>query len=162
MINTDWERNIKHIRPFLGVMLVFSVALLVYLAVHRSTSNLVDALQQQPATGLGVEGTISMRSNGAAPFYGSLITFDGRAVGSTHASAQTYVTVVCFQGSELVYQFNAKPGVKFLLTDPLEPGFNWDGGPASCNASLIYRVPGETQAELYMLDSMSFDVEARA
>ena len=138
LIDTDFERNVKRVQPIIGILLVISVGLLVYMVVHRSASDLATSLASGSA--IDVHGTVLLEGDGTVQ-YGDLAKFSTTMSGDVHEEAQGYVTVVCFQEDELVYQYSAKRGVKFLLTDPLEPGFNWDGGAASCTASLIYRVP---------------------
>lgn len=158
LIDTDFERNVKRVQPFIGLLLVFSVGLLVYMVVHRSANDLAASLAS--GTAIGVSGTITL-ANDRDLQYGDLANFRTTISGEEQDEAHGYVIVVCFQEEELVYQYSAKRGVKFLLTDPLEPGFEWDGGAASCTASLIYRVPVGNSAELYMLESTSFEVLAR-
>lgn len=158
VVETDFETNIRRVRPFLGILLVASFGLYVAHIIYQSVTELTSAFQ--PGESIGVTGTLALATP-TEPAYGSLLTFSSSVLGETTDKAQAYITAMCFQGDKLVYQFSGKPNVKFLLTDPLEPGLDWNGGPALCNASLIYRVPGDKRAELYMLDSISFPVAAR-
>ena len=159
VIETDFETNVRRVRPFLGILLVAVFGFYVVHIIYQSLTELSTTLQ--PGDSIGVTGTLSL-STPTEPQYGNLLTFSSSVSGETTDKAQAYITAMCFQGDKVVYQFSGKPNVKFLLTDPLEPGLDWDGGPALCNASLIYRVPGEKRAELYMLDSISFPVQARS
>lgn len=158
-VDTDFANNVRRVRPFLGILLVGAVGLYFAHVLYKSVSDLTVVLE--PTDALGVTGTLVLTSP-ADPTYGNLLTFSLSLDDASSDTAQSYITVMCFQDKKLVYQVSAQPGVKFLLTDPVDPRLEWDGGAASCNASLIYRVPSGTRAELYMLDSISFEVTARS
>jgi hypothetical protein len=158
-IDTDLGRNIKRVSPWLGVLLVISLSILLIRMIFSSVNDLT--AQLNPGDAIGVVGTITLKSP-SSPQYGNLVQFSSTATGDMARDAHTYIVTTCFQGDKLVYQLAAQPGVKFHLTDMLEPGYEWNGGAAECNASLIYRVPKDGRADLYMLNSTSFSVAARS
>jgi hypothetical protein len=158
-IDTSFENNVRRVSPFLGTLLVIAFGFMMMRVVFDGVNNLTASLN--PGDAVNVFGTISLVSP-KEPKYGTLVQFATTASGDMAKNAHTYIVTACFQDDKLVYQLAAKPGVKFLLTDMLDSNYDWDGGAASCNASLIYRVPKEAGADLYMLDSISFEVAARS
>jgi hypothetical protein len=47
------------------------------------------------------------------------------------------------------------------LYDQIIEGLDWDGGAASCSATLMYRTIGVNSIDVYVVDSINFDVLAR-
>ena len=158
-IDTSFENNVRRISPFLGTLLVIAFGYMMMRVVYSGVSDL--AQQLNPGDAVNVFGSISVTSP-KVPRYGSLVQFSTSASGDMAKDSMTYIVVTCFQDDELVYQLAAQPGVKFHLTDMLEPNYDWNGGAAECNASLIYRISKGETADLYMLDSTSFSVQARS
>jgi hypothetical protein len=158
-IDTSFENNVRRVSPFLGTLLVILFGFMMMRVVYSGVNNLVADLN--PGDAVNVFGTITLKSP-ENPKYGNLVQFTTTATGDMAKDAHTYIVTACFQDDRLVYQLAAKPGVKFHLSDMLEPNYDWDGGEAECNASLIYRVPKADKADLYMLDSISFVVAARS
>ena len=158
-VDTDWATNVQRVSPFLGTILVILFGLMMMRVVHNGVTQL--AANLNPGDAVNVFGTIVLMSP-ENPKYGNLVQFTSSATGDMAKDAHTYIVTTCFQDDKLVYQLAAQPGVKFHLSDMLEPNYNWDGQEAECNASLIYRVPKEGTADLYMLDSISFPVQARS
>jgi len=154
LVDTDLERNMKRVQPFVGLLLVLSVALMVFMVIRKSAENLVHALS--PTSESEVTGTIQLAA--PAPTYGGLVSFRTSTAGEERADAQQYISVLCFQDDTLVYQYTDRAHSKFLLTDQRDPGFDWNGDAAWCSARLLYRVPTVAGAELYTLDTTSFDV----
>lgn len=115
----------------------------------------------------GPTGTIELMPDGAAAAtvdaastaayqYGESVAFQTTVDGRVSAKATVYVTVVCMQGNEVVYQYSGDRDGSFPLAD--QAGLEWDGGDASCEAWLIYRVEKGKSAEITMLDMVPFDV----
>ena len=94
------------------------------------------------------------------PQYNSTVGFATTVEGRISSQARTYVTVICWQGDNVVYQYSAAPDFDFPLVDQAGQGLEWDGGAASCDASLIYRVEKGRSAEITVLDAVLFDVGA--
>lgn len=93
---------------------------------------------------------------GPAAVYGQNVEFETTLEGQVSNKAMVYITVVCMQGTDVVYQSSGARDASFPMTD--QPGLEWDGGDASCEGWLIYRVDKGKSAEITMLDMVSFDV----
>jgi len=158
-VDTSFENNVRRVSPFLGTLLVIAFGYMMIQVVFKSVNDLASNLN--PGSIVNVSGSIQLLKP-IEPKYGNLLQFSSSVSGDMAKDSHSYIVVTCFQEDELVYQLAANPGVKFHLTDMLEPGYDWDGGAAECNASLIYRVPKSETADLYMLDSTSFAVAARS
>ena len=76
-------------------------------------------------------------------------------------NSNTYITTVCFQGERMVYQRSAQQGVPFYLYDQMGSSLDWNGEDASCSATLMYREVGFDSVDVYIVDSVSFDVISR-
>ena len=117
-----------------------------------------------PATARGgssVTGTIALSSTsrlaaGAEPRYGDNVRFDTTVNGRLASNSRVYVTVVCSQDGRVVYQWSADPGFTFPLQD--QAGLEWNGGAASCSATLIYRISKSREDVITWLDQTTFDV----
>ena len=110
--------------------------------------------------GSSVTGSIELASTarlaaGAGPRYGDAVRFDTTVDGRLASNSKVYVTVVCSQGGNVVYQWSADPGFTFPLQD--QAGLEWDGGAASCSATLIYRIYKKEDV-ITWLDQAVFEV----
>lgn len=90
------------------------------------------------------------------PQYGDTVGFAVTVDGKVAKQARLYVTVVCSQGSTVVYQRSGAPDAGFPLEDG--QGLEWDGGASDCSATLIYRVDKGKNTVITHLDSTTFDV----
>ncbi len=105
-------------------------------------------------------GTIEIVSALAGPSYGDTVNLTTTIDGKVSRNSRVYVTVICRQ-DVVVYQWskwNDSGEYSFPLRDQAGQGLDWDGGPASCEASLIYRVEKGRSAQLSTLDAVEFDV----
>jgi hypothetical protein len=110
--------------------------------------------------GGGVTGTIELSSpdrlaGDGWPRYGDAVGFATTVQGRLASNSRVYVTVVCLQDGRAVYQSSADPGSTFTLQD--QPGLEWNGGPASCSATLIYRIDRREDI-ISWLDQTTFEV----
>lgn len=94
----------------------------------------------------------------AGPQYGDHVSFDTTVNGKVDKHAQVYITVVCTQGSTVVYQWSAAVDFDFPLEDQAGQGLEWDTGDADCEASLIYRVEKGRNTTYMVLDATAFAV----
>jgi len=115
----------------------------------------------------GPTGTIDLKTSGtqqlSAPLGSTSYRYGGNVEFQTSVNGRTsggtlYVSVVCLQGSNVVYQWSGDPAASYPLTDQAGDGLNWDGGAASCSGSLIYRVQKGKGFVFTTLDSVPFDV----
>ena len=90
--------------------------------------------------------------------YGEPISFGHRLTGKISKQARIYVSVVCTQDDQVVYQWSANPDFDFPLVDQAGQGLEWDGGDADCTASLVYRVKKGKNVEITYLDTEAFHV----
>lgn len=124
------------------------------------------------AKSTGVTGTLTMSgdelsfastassdtSGSISPVYGDSVSFDVEVDGRLARNSWLYVTAVCRQQDTVIYQSSNWTDFVFVMEDQLGQGLEWDGYPAECTASLIYRVEKGKEAVLQYLDSTSFDV----
>lgn len=125
----------------------------------------IPALAAKPS---GVTGSIELMAaptalaasdaGGADLAYGGYAEFDARVDGKMTNNSSVYVTVVCSQGSEVVYQWSAAADFAFPLHDQAGQGLEWDGGAADCSGSLIYKVDKGRKYTLTTLDTTTFSV----
>jgi hypothetical protein len=155
-VETDWERNIKQVSPFLGMLLIAAFALFLYTVFTNAVHDLTQAVHTEAPR--DVEGTLRLVDQGPHR-YEDTVSFRSTVQGAT-SGATTYVTVACFQDEKLVYQRSAQQGVSFYLYDQYERDLEWDGGTASCSATLMYRTAGAGKIDVYVLDALSFNVDA--
>jgi hypothetical protein len=114
----------------------------------------------------GVSGTISLAGQNGARLaegdvvlpYGETAWFDTTVDGRIGRKATVYITVVCLQGNEVVYQNSGARSAGFPLTDLSGQGLEWDGGPASCTATLIYSDESGRGTTILWLDQTAFEV----
>jgi hypothetical protein len=158
MIDTDLERNITHVKPYLGVLLVGSIALLFGMLIYKATNNLTQNIHTK--TPAGVEGTLVLKTKGVIE-YGDTIQYKSSASGINSQESTTYITTVCFQGETLVYQKSVLQGVSVYLYDQIGSGLDWDGKNATCSATLMYREVKRDVVDVYVVDSVSFEVIGR-
>jgi hypothetical protein len=114
--------------------------------------------------GSTVTGSIELASGSrvasdgsTSPRYGQSVAFATTVEGRLASKSKVYVTVVCVQDGRVVYQWSADPGFTFPLQD--QAGLEWNGGGASCSATLIYRIDRREDI-ITWLDQTSFDVAA--
>jgi hypothetical protein len=158
MIDTDLERNIAHVRPYLGVLLIGSVALMFGVLIYNAAKQLTETVHTTAPE--GVTGAITISSRGDIR-YGDTIDFKSTTAGIYSNKSNAYVSTVCFQGETMVYQRSAQQGVPFYLYDQIGSSLDWDGNEASCSATLMYRKVGFDNIDVYVVDSVSFDVISR-
>lgn len=157
-IDTSLKNNIAHVRPYLGILLVGSIALGFALIINNAASQLTQTVHTTVPE--GVEGDISMVARGDIR-YGDTISYKSSVSSLSAQHTNTYITTVCFQGGAMVFQKSVQQGVSVYLYDQMESGLEWDGQPASCSAALMYRKVNLDTIDIYVVDSVSFEVAAR-
>ena len=114
---------------------------------------------QAGKTATSVSGTIAVQSGtGLAPTagtpafaYGSSVGFNTSVSGPIGSKDSVYVTVVCLQGGTVVYQWSASPSFAFPLVDQAGDGLSWNGQPATCSGSLVWKhVTGSSFTVTYL------------
>ena len=158
MIDTSFERNVAHVRPYLGVALIAVFAIYLFMKIFNATSELTQVVHTNAPE--GVDGSLQLISRGKV-VYGDTIEFKSSASGIGSSYSNTYITTVCFQGETMVYQKSAQQGVSFYLYDQMGGSLEWNGEDASCSATLMYREVGYDTVNVYVVDALSFDVISR-
>ncbi len=159
MIDTDFSRNIQHIRPFLGFLLVGAIALGFGMMINSAAKQLTQSIHTDVPS--GVEGSLSLKNKGKL-YYGDIVSYESNVSGVYFGDVNTYITTVCFQGDEMVFQKSVLQGVKVYLHNHAGSGLDWDEKEASCSATLMYReVSKNNKVDIYIIDSTSFDVFGR-
>ena len=118
------------------------------------------------------QGTIELRTeiatldelfaviaSGADASYGDTVEFETSVSGVSNR-ATVYITVVCKQGSTVVYQASAAPDASFELTDQAGDNLEWDGQSADCEAWLQHLVKKGKGYTVTNLDIDDFTVAA--
>jgi hypothetical protein len=121
------------------------------------------ALSASPAAagGSNVTGSIEVAPSTASQMsYGDTVYFATTVEGRLAPKSKVYVTVVCSQDGRLVYQYSGSRDYGFPLVDQAGAGLEWPGGSASCEATLIYKVPTGRSYTYYWLDQTMFEVAA--
>lgn len=154
LVDTDFTNNVQRIRPFLGVALVACFTLAMFVIMKNALDDITQVVHTEAP--MDVHGTLKLTTRSPIE-YKSSVAFRATVSGAGPETS-SYISTVCFQEETLVYQRSAQPGVDFYLTDQYERDLEWDGGFASCSATLMYRVPSGAVVNLYILDSVSFDV----
>lgn len=157
-IETDLRSNIEHIRPYLGILLVGSIALGLGFIIHNATSQLVQNIYATAPT--GVEGKLSLNNRGDV-WYGDTISYKSSVFGAHLDVSNTYITTVCFQGVSMVFERSVLQGVPVYLYDQMKDSLSWDGKEATCSATLMYRKVNQNSVDVYVVASLSFDVKGR-
>jgi hypothetical protein len=112
----------------------------------------------------GISGTIALdqgaglasTASTTSVKYGDTAHFKTSVQGRLATNSMLYVTVVCVQGSTVVYQASADPSAGFTLQDQPGQGLDWNGQQASCSGSLVYREQNGKNVSISYLDSTSF------
>ena len=109
-----------------------------------------------------ITGSIALMADGAAraaaagPTYGDTVMFDTTVEGKMAPKSRVYITVVCFQGGDVVYQYSGAADASYPLTDQAGQGLEWDGGEADCEARFIYEVAKGKGYDRQWLDADDF------
>jgi hypothetical protein len=94
--------------------------------------------------------------------FGGHADFTATVDGKVSAKATIYVSVVCSQAGNVVYQYSKTSSTEqysFPLIDQAGQGLDWkNGGGASCEAWLIHRVEKGRSSEITVLETIPFDV----
>ena len=109
------------------------------------------------------EGTVDVGSESVLE-YGGSVTFDVTVTGRVQKQAEIYILVVCWQGVEridpVVYQWSSH-NLDFVFPLAKQPGLEWNGQAADCQANLYYKVNGPRGSSTFTtLDSVRFGVTA--
>jgi len=159
IIDTDFKRNVSHVRPYLGVILIASVALMfgviIYSAMQQFTQTVYSAAPS------GTEGALSIRGGVGNIRYGDTVKYNSFITDVGKRDAVSYITTVCFQDDKLVYQRVVPQGVAVELSNQIGGVNEWDGEDASCSATLVYRQMSMNRVDVYVVESVSFDVKGR-
>ena len=119
--------------------------------------------------GGGVTGSIELMSSGglaltatSGPSYGQGVAFATTVEGKPAAKSSVYITVVCKQGTTVVYQASGSRDQTFVLADQAGQGLEWDGSDADCSATLIYKVKRGKSYDISWLDVDFFHTNGNA
>ncbi len=159
LIDTDFGNNVGHIKPYLGVILIGSVALMFGTIIYNALNQFTQSVYSNVPDGVG--GTLSVRGGVKDIVYGDTIEYRSTASGVGGRNSTTYITTVCFQDDELVFQRSVPQGASVYLYDQVGGVYEWDGHDASCTASLMYREVSGDRINVYVVESTSFEVEGR-
>ena len=95
------------------------------------------------------------------PRYGDEVSFSTSVDGRVPSRASVYVRVLCWQGSEVVYQWSSAPSFTFPLTDQAGQGLEWNGDDADCTGELMYYEPKGKGAIIETIDTTIFHAWAK-
>ena len=102
-------------------------------------------------------GTIALK-DGSNLKYGGTVSFDTTVSGRMAPKGYLVISLVCVQDRNIVYQVSLKDlSAEFTLVDGAHQNLEWDGGPARCYGSLVYRIDGRNPTIEY-LDQTVFEV----
>ena len=155
MIDTSIENNIRTIRPYLGILLVGSMALGLGLMITNAANQLTHAIEPSVSES---EGVLTLSSSGAVN-YGDTVSYNVSK--SAKGTLNVYITTVCFQGATMVFQKSTPQGASVRLSNQSDSEHDWNGKAASCTALLMYRTERADTFDTFLIDSESFDVQAR-
>ena len=103
-----------------------------------------------------VSGTIALRSDLSSPSgvsYGDTVRFDTSVSGRMAPKGYLVISLVCVQDRNIVYQVSAWDlSAGFTLVDQDGQNLEWDGGPARCRGSLVYRIDGRNPTIEYLAE----------
>ena len=142
----------NHVLTATKIFVLFLLPSITFAAKHSEVTGNLEMLD--PLTSLATVNSAEL----AYHRYGDQVTFGVSVEGSLARKGWIYVTLVCWQESEVVYQASNWNDYTFTLSDLAGQGLEWDGYPAECTADLIYRVEKGKQAILEYLDSVGFAV----
>ncbi|NNE73317.1 MAG: hypothetical protein HKN26_06620 [Acidimicrobiales bacterium] len=150
----------RHMKSFLVIL-----ALLLAFAAAPAAAAKGGNGKGGGGAGGDVTGTIELMAvesddGGAAvaPSYGSTVMFATDINGELSSKSSVYVTVVCMQGAEVVYQYSGSTTSAFLLFDQAGQGLEWNGGAADCSAALVHRVEKGKNTTITYLNTVEFAV----
>lgn len=112
-------------------------------------------LQAMTESELEVSRSASLAEPGVS--YGDEVSFATEVTGVSNR-ATVYITVVCMQGLEVVYQTSGSTDESFLLMDQGGDNLSWDGQAADCGAWLQHSVKKGKGSEITNLDTDFFSV----
>ena len=79
--------------------------------------------------------------------------------GKIAPNGYVHIQVVCFQGSNVVYNASSRDlDFAFLLVDQTGDNMDWDGNAADCEGWLVYRDGKKRNPTILYLDSTGFAV----
>lgn len=137
------------------------------LAAALLISGVATASAAKPQKDSGPNGSIALAADetlqrasatadsGSSVAYMDTISFN-TVVENAAAKADVYITVICMQGDDVVYQVSGARDADFLLND--RAGLEWDGAAATCEGWLVHRVKKGKGSEITYLDMVAFDV----
>ena len=157
VIDTNIENNFRHIRPYLGILLVGSMALGFGFIVTSAAKQLAQAIEPVASD---IEGALTLVSSGTVR-YGDTVSYKAAVNNLTKGTSNIYITTVCFQGETMVFQKSVTQGISVRLYDQMVSEYEWNGEDASCTAALLYRTSASDIHQVILVDSVSFDVLAR-
>jgi hypothetical protein len=162
LLDTDFKNNVGHIRPYLGIILIGSVALCFGLIIYNATTKLAKAVQPSTSKHSEAEGNLALQTKGTVQ-YGDTVTYTSSFIGAPLglSTTNTYITTVCFQDDVMVYQISAGQRESVYLYDQNEGRLEWDGKKATCTATLMYREVTPKTILVSVLNSISFEIEER-
>ena len=118
------------------------------------------ALAISSAAPAAVTGTLQLQTSDETLNYGDTISYTGSVSGKQAPNSSVYITTVCSQNGKIVFQYSASFSNPIVLTDQTGDNLDWQGGAASCEAWLIYRVQKGKGFQYNTLDIVKFDVAA--
>jgi hypothetical protein len=134
------------------IFLILILPLFIYSLINYRV-NVPYAASQMPV------GTIILTDPSINLKYGNTVTFITTTAGKMNPKGYLYVRVICSQDNKVVYQSSSRNlKFPFLLTDQTGDGLDWNGGPADCQADLIYSTNGNRNTVIQLLDSVKFPV----
>ena len=107
----------------------------------------------------GLSSAVSQYGSEIYPvYYGDRVVFEISVDGKLSKNSRVYVTVICAQAGEIVYQASNWSDYTFYMQDLEGQGLDWNGESADCSATLVYREEKGREAVLNYLATTEFFV----
>ncbi len=159
MIDTSFRNNVRHVRPYLGILLIGSMALAFGLIIKSAMTELSGNLYA--ATPLsGIEGVLELKIKGDI-HYGDTISFSSDVTKLSLQNSNIFVTTACFQKTTMVFEKSVPLDGSVHLYDQAVSEYDWDGKRAVCGSTLMYRSIELDDSGLHVVDSVGFEVQPR-
>lgn len=161
MIDTSFLNNVRSVRPFLGLLLVGSVAFgfafMIYKAVAELSASLYTVM---PSDLEATKNVLHLTTKGDVQ-YGDTVSYTSTLPNKREKSSNQYINTVCFQGETMVFEKSTEKSTAVYLYDEALSDVEWNGKDAICSATLLERVSVAETTLVHLIDSVSFVVKAR-
>jgi hypothetical protein len=113
-----------------------------------------------PTGDIELAGSTERVAGGNEIRYGEAVAFETVVEGRMGPKSRVYVTLVCAQDGQVVYEWSAGVDFSFPLVDQEGQGLDWDGAEAECTGALMYYEEGGKSPLIANLDQTEFTAQA--